>query len=129
MKKLLLAIAVASVATAGSAIAYDNNMSAPDTGASASDRSAAPAPRATVPDRDESPSASIPGPQQDMGGARVIAQVLAVHPEAGKVLLATDAGMLALDAPPEDLAPLKAGDHVIVMLPDGNAESGTVLWQ
>ena len=117
MKKLLLAIiAAASVATAGSAIAYDNNRSAPDTSA-------------TVPDRDDSPSASIPGPQQDMEGQRIIAQVLAVHPEAGKVLLATDAGMLALEAPPEDLAPLKAGDHVVVMLPDGNADEGRVLWQ
>ena len=116
MKKLLLAIGVAVMATTGSAIAYDNNISAPDA-------------NATAPDRDESPSAAIRDEAPSQPGQRIVAQVLAVDPEAGKVLLATDAGMLPLDAPPEDLAQLKAGDHVIVMLPDAESDTEGVIRQ
>lgn len=52
----------------------------------------------------------------------VMAQVLAVHPESGMVLLATDAGMVSIQAEPEEIASLKAGDFVSVDLDDAQRD-------
>lgn len=50
---------------------------------------------------------------------RVEGKVVALDVESGRVLLATDAGMLAVQADPEDIADLKVGDTIeVVMVED-----------
>jgi len=57
----------------------------------------------------------------------VMAQVLAVHPESGMVLLATDAGMVSIQAEPAEIASLKAGDFVSVDLDDAQRDEPPAL--
>ncbi len=63
------------------------------------------------PDTDENPSVAVP---DQPTGRRMMAQVLAIDPEGGRLLLGTDEGMIALRATPEQLAQLKPGDVIAV---------------
>jgi hypothetical protein len=50
---------------------------------------------------------------------RVEGKVVALDVKSGRVLLATDAGMLAVQADPQDIADLKVGDTIeVVMVED-----------
>ncbi|HXG15703.1 MAG TPA: hypothetical protein VNK50_05605 [Calidithermus sp.] len=73
------------------------------------------APGTDRPGRDAvSDTAPIPG--------RVEGTVLALDVETGRLLLATDAGVLALQADPEDIARLRVGDVIEVVLVDDDGQ-------
>jgi hypothetical protein len=61
---------------------------------------------------------AVPEDVQASVPARVEGWVLAADPERGQLLLATDAGVIALRAHPEDLAGLEVGDDIEVMVAD-----------
>jgi hypothetical protein len=63
-----------------------------------------------------SPVAVIPDDAHVSPGARLEGQVFAVDAEQGRMLLATDAGMIALLADPVELAGLKVGDTIEVVM-------------
>jgi hypothetical protein len=53
-----------------------------------------------------------------------MARVLAAEPEQGRLVVATERGMLELFASPEEVATLKVGDTIeIVMRDDPDAET------
>ncbi|HXG03806.1 MAG TPA: hypothetical protein VNO23_10390 [Candidatus Binatia bacterium] len=49
---------------------------------------------------------------------RIEGKVVALDVENGRVLLATDAGVLAVQADPEDIADLRVGDTIEVVMVD-----------
>jgi hypothetical protein len=63
-----------------------------------------------------SPVAAIPDDAQVAPGDRLEGQVFAVDAEQGRMLLATDAGMIALLADPVDLAGVEVGDTIEVVM-------------
>jgi hypothetical protein len=107
MKKLLalgLALAVAGVAGLAHA-EHGTDVTHPNL-----DRPERPAPQ------------SMPDGQPEIPNGAVIGQVLAVDPDNGAVLLATEEGVLALQGSPEDVAELEVGDVIAVQLEEDEEE-------
>ena len=60
----------------------------------------------------------VPEPGEAQGAERFMARVLAAEPEQGRLVVATERGMLQLFASPEDVAALKVGDMIEIVLHD-----------
>jgi hypothetical protein len=65
----------------------------------------------------------VPEPGKIQGAERLVARVLAAEPDRGRLVVATERGMLELFASPDEVATLKVGDTIeIVMQDDPDAE-------
>ena len=65
---------------------------------------------------------TVPDTSESQTPERFMAQVLATEPEQGRLIVATERGMLELFASPEEVAALKVGDTIEIVMRESDAD-------